>query len=107
MSTSQPAGAEPSPAEGARGPAGEAVVGTREKGPRLGRRLPSIVVEPTEAGAVESGELRWPPEGAQRGAAQSRAAAAPSPSPRGGSGKAADDAGCECASPEDQAPLAQ
>ncbi|XP_069321457.1 LBH domain-containing protein 2 [Eulemur rufifrons] len=112
MSTSQPAAAaraEPSPAEGARGPAGEAVVGTREKGPRprLGQRLPSIVVEPSEAGAVESGELRWPPEGAQRGAAQSRAAAAPSPSPRGASGKAADDAGCECASPEDQAPLAQ
>uniref|UniRef100_A0A8C3XSN0 LBH domain-containing protein n=1 Tax=Chelydra serpentina TaxID=8475 RepID=A0A8C3XSN0_CHESE len=25
-------------------------------------RLPSIVVEPTEAGEVESGELRWPPD---------------------------------------------
>nr|XP_020141750.1 uncharacterized protein LOC109730549 [Microcebus murinus] len=109
MSTSQPATAvaEPSPAEGARGPAGEAVVGTREKGPRLGQRLPSIVVEPSEAGAVESGELRWPPEGAQRGAAQSPAAAAPSPSPPVASGKAADDAGCKCASLEDQAPLAQ
>lgn len=45
----------------------QAAVGTREKGPRLGQRLPSIVVEPSEAGAVESGELRWPPEGAQRG----------------------------------------
>ena len=26
-------------------------------------RLPSIVVEPTELSEVESGELRWPPEG--------------------------------------------
>lgn len=26
------------------------------------RHLPSIVVEPTEGGDVESGELRWPPE---------------------------------------------
>uniref|UniRef100_A0A8C4W281 LBH domain-containing protein n=1 Tax=Gopherus evgoodei TaxID=1825980 RepID=A0A8C4W281_9SAUR len=25
-------------------------------------RLPSIVVEPTEVGEVESGELRWPPD---------------------------------------------
>uniref|UniRef100_A0A674JCG8 LBH domain-containing protein n=1 Tax=Terrapene triunguis TaxID=2587831 RepID=A0A674JCG8_9SAUR len=25
-------------------------------------RLPSIVVEPTETGEVESGELRWPPD---------------------------------------------
>ncbi|XP_061424344.1 protein LBH-like [Lethenteron reissneri] len=26
-------------------------------------RLPSIVVEPIDGGEVESGELRWPPEG--------------------------------------------
>lgn len=44
----------------------QAVAGVREKGPRLCQRLPSIVVEPTEVGAVESGELRWPPEGTQR-----------------------------------------
>lgn len=49
------------------------MVGAREKGPRLGQRLPSIVVEPSELGAVESGELRWPPEGAQRGSARSQA----------------------------------
>lgn len=42
-------------------------MGAPEKGPQLGPRLPSIVVEPSEGGAVESGELRWPPEGAQRG----------------------------------------
>jgi len=30
--------------------------------PKLSRRLPSIVVEPTDAGEVESGELRWPPD---------------------------------------------
>ncbi|XP_062379676.1 protein LBH [Sardina pilchardus] len=33
----------------------------RERYPKLSKRLPSIVVEPTE-GEVESGELRWPPE---------------------------------------------
>lgn len=53
----------------------QAMVGAWEKGPRLGQRLPSIVVEPSELGAVESGELRWPPEGTQRGSAQSQAAA--------------------------------
>ncbi|XP_029396892.1 LBH domain-containing protein 2 isoform X1 [Mus pahari] len=74
MSTPQSAAPE-SPTEGPRGPEGKAAVGVREKGPRLCQRLPSIVVEPTETGAVESGELRWPPE-------------APSPSP---SGKEADD----------------
>ncbi|XP_070781381.1 protein LBH-like [Enoplosus armatus] len=26
------------------------------------RRVPSIVVEPTDGGEVESGELRWPPD---------------------------------------------
>nr|XP_056708101.1 LBH domain-containing protein 2 [Euleptes europaea] len=33
-----------------------------EKYPKLSKRLPSIVVEPTESGDVESGELRWPPD---------------------------------------------
>lgn len=53
----------------------QAVAGAREKGPRLGQRLPSIVVEPSEADPVESGELRWPLENAQRGPSQSQAAA--------------------------------
>ncbi|KAM8921358.1 LBH domain-containing protein 2 [Pelodytes ibericus] len=35
---------------------------SHEKHPKLTKRLPSIVVEPTESGEVESGELRWPPE---------------------------------------------
>ncbi|XP_052595017.1 LBH domain-containing protein 2 isoform X1 [Peromyscus californicus insignis] len=74
MSTLQSASSE-SPTEGARGPAGKAAVGVREKGPRLCQRLPSIVVEPTEMGAVESGELRWPPEGTQRSTPQIQAAA--------------------------------
>lgn len=52
----------------------QAAVGAREKGPRLGQRLPSIVVESSEVGSVESGELRWPPEGALSGPAQSQAA---------------------------------
>uniref|UniRef100_A0A4W6EHF2 LBH domain-containing protein n=1 Tax=Lates calcarifer TaxID=8187 RepID=A0A4W6EHF2_LATCA len=30
--------------------------------PKLSRHLPSIVVEPTDRGEVESGELRWPPD---------------------------------------------
>lgn len=33
-----------------------------ERFPKLSRRLPSIVVEPTDGGEVESGELRWPPD---------------------------------------------
>lgn len=33
-----------------------------ERFPKLSKRLPSIVVEPTESGEVESGELRWPPD---------------------------------------------
>ncbi|XP_028996487.1 protein LBH [Betta splendens] len=33
-----------------------------ERFPKLSRHLPSIVVEPTDGGDVESGELRWPPE---------------------------------------------
>lgn len=54
----------------------QAVVGAREKGPRLGQRLPSIVSvgQRLECGG-EGGELRWPPEGAQRASAQSQAAA--------------------------------
>ncbi|XP_055449063.1 LBH domain-containing protein 2 isoform X1 [Psammomys obesus] len=90
MSAPQSAASE-SPTEGTRGPAGQAVAGVREKGPRLCQRLPSIVVEPTEVGAVESGELRWPPEGTQRVTPQIQAAAAPSPSPPGAPGKEADD----------------
>nr|XP_026261302.1 LBH domain-containing protein 2 [Urocitellus parryii] len=108
MSTSQPTLSELSPVEGTGGPEGKAVGSAREKGPRLGPRLPSIVVEPSEAGAVESGELRWPPEGTQRGALPSQVdAAAPSRSLQGASGKAVDDVGSECASSMDQAPLAQ
>uniref|UniRef100_A0A8D2CZA8 LBH domain containing 2 n=1 Tax=Sciurus vulgaris TaxID=55149 RepID=A0A8D2CZA8_SCIVU len=108
MSSPQPTLSELSPAEGTGDPAGKAVGSAREKGPRLGPRLPSIVVEPSEAGAVESGELRWPPEGTQRGALQSQVvAAAPSPSLLGTPGKAADDVGSECASSRDQAPLVQ
>uniref|UniRef100_A0A3P9HMZ1 LBH domain-containing protein n=1 Tax=Oryzias latipes TaxID=8090 RepID=A0A3P9HMZ1_ORYLA len=33
-----------------------------ERNPKLSKRLPSIVVEPTDATEVESGELRWPPD---------------------------------------------
>ncbi|XP_064181047.1 protein LBH-like [Anguilla rostrata] len=35
---------------------------SHERYPKLSKRLPSIVVEPTESGEVESGELRWPPD---------------------------------------------
>ncbi|MXQ87458.1 hypothetical protein E5288_WYG000015 [Bos mutus] len=77
MSGPRPAAAPKlGPDKEAGGPAAEAMVGAREKGPRLGQRLPSIVVEPSELGVVESGELRWPPEGSQRGSAQTQAAAA-------------------------------
>ncbi|XP_042552828.1 LBH domain-containing protein 2 [Dipodomys spectabilis] len=103
MSTPQPTQAELSPAETSGGLAGK---GAREQGPRLGPRLPSIVVEPTEAGAVESGELRWPPEGPQRGAPESQTAAATSPGPRGAPGTAAEGAGGPSRSPH-QEPLAQ
>ncbi|CAO2587461.1 LBH domain-containing protein 2, partial [Lemmus lemmus] len=97
MSIPQPAAPE-SPMEGTGGnPAGKVAVGVREKGPRLCQRLPSIVVEPTEVGAVESGELRWPPEGTQKGTPQIQAAAVPSLSPSGASGKTADHAGIESA----------
>ncbi|RLW10143.1 hypothetical protein DV515_00001937 [Chloebia gouldiae] len=44
------------------GPSSQAFPDSREKYPKLSKRLPSIVVEPTESGEVESGELRWPPE---------------------------------------------
>uniref|UniRef100_A0A8C2SFW7 LBH domain-containing protein n=1 Tax=Capra hircus TaxID=9925 RepID=A0A8C2SFW7_CAPHI len=86
MSGPQPAAAPRLGSDKQAGGPAEAMVGAREKGPRLGQRLPSIVVEPSELGAVESGELRWPPEGAQRASAQSQAAAAPSPRPPGESG---------------------
>lgn len=35
---------------------------SHERFPKLSKRLPSIVVEPTDASEVESGELRWPPD---------------------------------------------
>ncbi|XP_015224472.1 protein LBH [Cyprinodon tularosa] len=35
---------------------------SKDRAPKLSRRLPSIVVEPTDSGDVESGELRWPPD---------------------------------------------
>ncbi|KAL0963166.1 hypothetical protein UPYG_G00350600 [Umbra pygmaea] len=35
---------------------------TQERFPKLCKRLPSIVVEPSDSGDVESGELRWPPD---------------------------------------------
>lgn len=41
--------------------------------PKLSRRLPSIVVEPTEGDEVESGELRWPPDDVISDATQARA----------------------------------
>ncbi|XP_010144387.1 PREDICTED: protein LBH-like, partial [Buceros rhinoceros silvestris] len=44
------------------GPSSQAFSDSREKYPKLSKRLPSIVVEPTESGEVESGELRWPPD---------------------------------------------
>ncbi|XP_027632195.1 LBH domain-containing protein 2 [Tupaia chinensis] len=102
MRASQPTVSELSTTEGAGARAWKAAVGARERGPSLGQRLPSIVVEPSEAGTVESGELRWPPEGSQRGAPQSRAAAAPSSSLPGAPGKAADGAGGEGVSSEGQ-----
>lgn len=34
----------------------------KERIPKLTKRLPSIVVEPTDTDDVESGELRWPPD---------------------------------------------
>ncbi|XP_061251435.1 LBH domain-containing protein 2 isoform X1 [Bos javanicus] len=108
MSGPRPAAAPKlGPDKEAGGPAAEAMVGAREKGPRLGQRLPSIVVEPSELGVVESGELRWPPEGSQRGSAQTQAAAAPSPRPPGAPGEAPADTDGECANSTGQAPCAQ
>ncbi|XP_023417865.2 LBH domain-containing protein 2 [Cavia porcellus] len=104
MSTPQSMVSEGGPTKGTGSPAGKAAAGTREKGPRLAHRLPSIVVEPSEAGAVESGELRWPPEGIQKGPPQSLAAAALSSSQPGAP---ADEADSECAGSRDQAPPAQ
>ncbi|TFJ97587.1 testis-specific Y-encoded-like protein 1 [Platysternon megacephalum] len=45
---------DPPPRKPCEGPRGSPVQGKA--------RLPSIVVEPTEVGEVESGELRWPPD---------------------------------------------
>ncbi|KAL3052007.1 hypothetical protein OYC64_004710 [Pagothenia borchgrevinki] len=45
------------------GASGEEVVPLQvECFPKLWRRVPSIVVQPTDGGQVESGELRWPPD---------------------------------------------
>ncbi|KAK5879507.1 hypothetical protein CesoFtcFv8_022615 [Champsocephalus esox] len=45
------------------GASGEEVVPLQvECFPQLWRRVPSIVVQPTDGGQVESGELRWPPD---------------------------------------------
>ncbi|XP_048343016.1 LBH domain-containing protein 2 [Sphaerodactylus townsendi] len=44
------------------GTSSQAFPDAHEKYPKLSKRLPSIVVEPTESGEVESGELRWPPD---------------------------------------------
>ncbi|KAM9294178.1 LBH domain-containing protein 2 [Gastrophryne carolinensis] len=49
-------------AAGAEGHAVQIFPDSHDKHPKLTKRLPSIVVEPTESGDVESGELRWPPE---------------------------------------------
>lgn len=43
---------------------------THERFPKLSKRLPSIVVEPTDGAEVESGELRWPPDEPSSGDAQ-------------------------------------
>ncbi|XP_040188073.1 LBH domain-containing protein 2 [Rana temporaria] len=51
-----------SPATGAEGLTVQIFPDSHDKHPKLTKRLPSIVVEPTESGDVESGELRWPPE---------------------------------------------
>ncbi|KAG8449272.1 hypothetical protein GDO86_016081 [Hymenochirus boettgeri] len=64
MNTCEPAMEEftLSASSGAEGHAVQIFPDTHEKHPKLTKRLPSIVVEPTECGDVESGELRWPPE---------------------------------------------
>ncbi|XP_069494215.1 LBH domain-containing protein 2 isoform X2 [Ambystoma mexicanum] len=51
-----------SPPEGEGGPHTQGFPDAREKYPKLSKRLPSIVVDPTESEDVESGELRWPPD---------------------------------------------
>ncbi|XP_076978466.1 LBH domain-containing protein 2 [Tamandua tetradactyla] len=107
MSVPQPAMPEPSSGGETQDPMGKAVVSAWEKGSRLSQRLPSILVEPGEVGAVESGELRWPPEGTQRTSPQSQAAAAPSPSRARAPVKFPDDAGSPCASSKDQVATAQ
>ncbi|XP_042638504.1 LBH domain-containing protein 2 [Orycteropus afer afer] len=107
MSAPGPMMQELSSAADAGSPGAKAAAGTWEKGPWLSQRLPSIVVEPSEVGTVESGELRWPPEGTQRGTPQSQPAAAPSPSLSGALGEVSDDTGSEAAGSMDQAHLTQ
>ncbi|XP_078516351.1 LBH domain-containing protein 2 [Lissotriton helveticus] len=51
-----------SPPQEEGGPTVQIFPDAREKYPKLSKRLPSIVVDPTESGEVESGELRWPPD---------------------------------------------
>ncbi|XP_063804559.1 LBH domain-containing protein 2 isoform X2 [Pseudophryne corroboree] len=64
MNTCEPAMEEftLSATSGAEGHAVQIFPDSHDKHPKLTKRLPSIVVEPTESGDVESGELRWPPE---------------------------------------------
>ncbi|XP_058470586.1 LBH domain-containing protein 2 [Solea solea] len=55
-------GAEDFSGGGAAGDEGALFSDTHERYPKLSKRLPSIVVEPTDGAEVESGELRWPPD---------------------------------------------
>ncbi|XP_072221914.1 protein LBH-like [Leuresthes tenuis] len=61
MSSLEP-GTEDFSGGGAGGDQGSIFPDTHERYPKLSKRLPSIVVEPTDAAEVESGELRWPPD---------------------------------------------
>ncbi|XP_029349920.1 protein LBH [Echeneis naucrates] len=56
---------------GAAGDQGTLFPDTHERYPKLSKRLPSIVVEPTDGAEVESGELRWPPD--EPGSAEAQA----------------------------------
>ncbi|KAG7219894.1 hypothetical protein INR49_018772 [Caranx melampygus] len=55
---------------GAGGDQGTLFPDAHERYPKLSKRLPSIVVEPTDGAEVESGELRWPPDEPSSGDAQ-------------------------------------
>uniref|UniRef100_A0A4W5PTA7 LBH domain-containing protein n=1 Tax=Hucho hucho TaxID=62062 RepID=A0A4W5PTA7_9TELE len=64
MNTQEPVIEDFSVAEAASGDQGisfQIFPDTHERNPKLSKRLPSIVVEPSDGGNVESGELRWPP----------------------------------------------